>query len=268
MTIRFTSLRFLLPVFLLVLPVGCATILQEPAKEATINGSVTYRERMALPPQAKLHLALYRSPADDSRKLIVENETAIQGQIPFAFKLTGIPVDVPCELEASILANDEALFATPKPIAVRAGDTDVPLLLHRVLPENDTAAPVTIRPSAKELADKDWVLVTLKGEPAQKFSDQPEVHLLFAPESEEIIRISGSDGCNRLVGIAELTRDEVHFSQLGSTMMLCPAGGEQARAFTQALAQTTDWRFSNTEKNRLELLQGSTSLIILEAKDN
>ena len=56
------------------------------------------------------------------------------------------------------------------------------------------AAPVT-----DGLAGTRWKLVELNGKPAEVYDNQPEPHLLFNPEGAQG-RISGSDGCNSLIG--------------------------------------------------------------------
>ena len=260
-----TRLRFLAVAIFVLLPLGCASS-QILSQESHISGTAAYRERMALPPQSELHLVLYGIASDGSREKLKVHDLVIQGQVPVAFRLSGIhPQAEAYELEASILADGEVLFATAAPLAVHSGDTNVHLMLHRVLSEQPVSSSLP-SPSLPDLMEKQWVLSRLHGEPVQKFPDQPEPHLIFTPESAGMLRLSGSDGCNRLIGTCQITEDSVQFSQMGSTMMLCPAGEEQARAFAGALASTTNWRFANAQKDQLELLNGDEPLLVLEAQ--
>ena len=64
------------------------------------------------------------------------------------------------------------------------------VLTHRVM---DTA-PCDRRPRGNPVK-----LVELNGKPAEVYDNQPEPHLLFNPEGAQG-RISGSDGCNSLIG--------------------------------------------------------------------
>lgn len=265
MTPLLTRLRFLAVAIFVLLPLGCTSSLVS-SQESHISGTAAYRERMALPPQAELHLVLYEVTSDGSREPVKEHDLVIQGQIPVAFTLSGIlPQAEAYELEASILADGAILFATAAPAVVHSGDANVRLMLHRVLSEQPVSSLLP-SPSATDLMEKQWVLSRLHGEPVQKFPDQPEPYLIFTPESAGMLRLSGSDGCNRLIGTCQITEDSVQFSQMGSTMMLCPAGEEQARAFAGALASTTNWRFANAQKDQLELLNGDEPLLVLKAQ--
>ncbi len=260
-----TRFRLLALAALLVLPLGCVTS-HVSSQELRISGTVSYRERMALPPQAELHLALYQIFPNGSRERTIEHQSSVRGQIPLPFDLKSPASAATCELEAAILADGQTLFATPEPVAVQPGDTDVHLLLHRVFSESESK--ISTLPTPADLVNKYWALSSLYGKPVQKFADQPEPHLLFTPEPDGTIRVAGSDGCNRLVGTCRIMQESIRFSHMGSTMMLCPFGEEQARAFAQALAQTTGWRFENPEKTRLELLNSASSLLVLEARTN
>ncbi len=118
-----------------------------------------------------------------------------------------------------------------------------------------------------ELIGKQWELVSLNGKPAEVFPGQPAPHIIFRQDEQGNVRISGADGCNRLIGICERTEAGIHFSHMGSTMMLCPYGDQQARAFVHALAETTQWRFADTAGTQLELLRGGAVLLVLKAAE-
>ena len=252
---------------LLALPLGCAASHNAPLQETPISGTVFYRERMALPPQAELRLVLYRVLPDGSQKRMEERTAAIHGQVPLPFELKPtLPETAACALEAAILVDGEPLFATPAPVSIRPGDRDIRLLTHRVLPDAPSQSSEISASVPADLTGKLWVLSSVGGKPAEVFPGQPQAHLSFTPEQKEVLRISGSDGCNRLVGTCTVSETRIQFSHLGSTMMLCPAGDEQARAFAKALSETTHWRFVDETKTRLELLKDSSPLLLLEAK--
>lgn len=70
------------------------------------------------------------------------------------------------------------------------------------------------------LESRTWVLNELMGEPVSLPGDQPAPSLRFDPS---IGRVSGSDGCNRLMGSYRLfERDRIEFGQLAGTLMACP----------------------------------------------
>ena len=101
----------------------------------------------------------------------------------------------------------------------------------------------------------------LNGKPTEVYDNQPEPYLLFNPEGAQG-RISGSDGCNSLIGSYTLQGDRIGFSQLGSTMMLCPKGDAQARALAQALSGATSVSHSG---DTLDLWSGKTRVARFKA---
>ncbi|WP_110656596.1 META domain-containing protein [Salinicola halimionae] len=75
-------------------------------------------------------------------------------------------------------------------------------------------------PSASEsLTGNYWKLMTLGGRPVAVADNQREAHLILGADG----RVSGSTGCNRLMGSYTLQGDTLTFSQLASTRMACPA---------------------------------------------
>ena len=227
----------------------------QPEPTVPLTGMVTYRERMALPPDAELTVTLHRKTSD-GRMLVAEERASTEGRnVPLPFSIACPAADsssMSYELEAAISSGGTTLFATTRPLMVHPGDADIMVLTHRVM----DAAPVT-----DGLAGTRWKLVELNGKPAEVYDNQPEPHLLFNPEGAQG-RISGSDGCNSLIGSYTLQGDRIGFSQLGSTMMLCPKGDAQARALAQALAGATSVSHSG---DTLDLWSGKTRVARFKA---
>ncbi|WP_162617995.1 META domain-containing protein [Salinicola halophilus] len=87
----------------------------------------------------------------------------------------------------------------------------------------------------EELIGTYWKLMTLDGRDVAVVEDQREAHMVLDTQG----RVTGSTGCNRLVGSYTLDGRELHFSPIASTRMACP--GEAAtleRDWTAALART------------------------------
>jgi heat shock protein HslJ/uncharacterized lipoprotein YbaY len=93
-----------------------------------------------------------------------------------------------------------------------------------------------------------WKLLALRGKPVVVADLQREPHLVLQPEQH---RVAGSGGCNRLAGGYTLAGDRLTFGRTVGTMMACPDGMEQERAFHEALAAVARWRIDG---QRLELL--------------
>ncbi len=248
----------LLALFALSVLGGCVPYQKTaPGAEPTVplTGTVTYRERMALPPDAELYVSLYRRTSG-GRSLIAESRTPTEGKnIPLPFSIAIPKADsssMAYELSASILSGGATLFSTERPQMVHPGDADIALLTYRVME--------TPREQA-DLGGIRWKLVELGGKPAEAYDNQPEPYLLFDPEGMRG-RLAGSDGCNSLVGTYALEGGKIRFSQLGSTMMLCPQGEGQARALAQALAAATELFRSG---DRLELRAQGKRLAAFQA---
>ncbi|MGL6133513.1 MAG: META domain-containing protein [Prochlorococcaceae cyanobacterium] len=88
------------------------------------------------------------------------------------------------------------------------------------------------------------------------------VELLFDPDSE---RVSGSGGCNRLMGGFEREGDSLRFSPLASTKMACtPAVMDFETDVFRALEQVRGWRIEGTGLTLLG--EGGASLLRYQAK--
>jgi heat shock protein HslJ len=63
--------------------------------------------------------------------------------------------------------------------------------------------------------------------------------------------ISGSNGCNRIMGGFQSDGNKLSFGQLASTTMACLDGADIADTFAKSLEQTAGWKITG---NQLELL--------------
>lgn len=111
------------------------------------------------------------------------------------------------------------------------------------------------------LEGKRWILQTLNGKPVQTYPNQPKPNVVFATDNG-MGRVSGSDGCNLLVGSYAAENAGMTFQHVGTTMMLCPGGADQSRAFLKALGDTSGWKLDGA---RLELRNNSGILAIFES---
>lgn len=93
--------------------------------------------------------------------------------------------------------------------------------------------------STASLENTYWKLTTLAGKPVNVPDGQREPHLLLHPEQQ---RVSGSGGCNRIMGGYTLSGDRLDFGKLASTLMMCLSGGELERDFLATLERTARWQ--------------------------
>ena len=103
-----------------------------------ITGSVTYRERIALPPDAVVRVALLDvSRMDVAATLIAEATIVAEQAVPIPFELVYDPAEIDPRLvyavRATILRNDNYLFVTDThyPVLTRGHGETADLVLKR-----------------------------------------------------------------------------------------------------------------------------------------
>ena len=110
-----------------------------------------------------------------------------------------------------------------------------------------TAGTASAGPDAA-LTGTYWRAVAIDGNPTVSLPKQREAHLVFAAEGN---RVSGSTGCNRVVGTFTQAAEVLRFSPMASTKMACPPNLDaQERAFLEAVQATAAAQISG---NTLEL---------------
>jgi heat shock protein HslJ len=95
-----------------------------------------------------------------------------------------------------------------------------------------------------------WKAVELSGMHVPSMPVKHEPHLVFQPDG----RVSGADGCNRIMGTYTVKGDAIAFGQVAGTQMACTDTAEVERRFRSALARSGHWRIQN---NRLELIDAT-----------
>lgn len=96
-------------------------------------------------------------------------------------------------------------------------------------------------PPDSPLRNTYWKLLTLGDASVQIAPWQREPHLILALEGG---RVSGSGGCNHLMGGYDSEGDRLSFRQMASTMMACIDGMALEQQFLQALDKVARYRIS------------------------
>ncbi|MGH8470128.1 MAG: YbaY family lipoprotein [Gammaproteobacteria bacterium] len=107
------------------------------------------------------------------------------------------------------------------------------------------------RYSTETLENTYWKLTRLGDAPVAMIPQQREPHIILNSESR---RVSGSGGCNRLMGSYELNGDRLTFGQMASTRMACPKGMDTEKAFLEALTQVNTLKIT---RQHLELFDAA-----------
>jgi len=130
-----------------------------------------------------------------------------------------------------------------------------------VATSSETAAvtpAATPSPANGELLNTYWKLILLNDTEVTVVDNQREPHIIFNAEN----RVSGSDGCNRLMGSYLLEGDKLTLAEIAGTRMACADGAEQSQAFNVALAKVTSY---SVHSDQLEL-RDATGLVLARFK--
>jgi putative lipoprotein len=234
----------LVAVLLLVAPLTFTQSSAELEHTAhTMTGTVSYRLRIALPPDAVVHLTIEDvSLADAPAKSIAEEQVSTDGkQVPIPFDVKYDPAVLnPAhryQIRATISSGGKVLFTstTAYPVLTQgAPEKQIAILVQQVPPEPSGSQP------AKPLTGTYWTLTQLNGQPINTESGKSEAYIELAADTQ---RLSGSGGCNRLMGSYELDGSSLRFKQVASTMMACPGDVmPREQEFVKALSDTTSFR--------------------------
>ena len=107
-----------------------------------------------------------------------------------------------------------------------------------------------------------WKLTLLGDVPVIAGEKQREPHLVLRSQDQ---RVSGSSGCNRLMGGYTREGGTLAFSRLAGTRMACAEGMDTEQQFLAVLEQVKTWKIAG---RHLQLFDASGSLLTrFEARD-
>ncbi|WP_449395063.1 META domain-containing protein [Devosia riboflavina] len=235
--------RFLTLMLSLFLFVGAAS-----ADDLTLTGDVFYRERMALPPGASLHVALVALPGSQP---VVGAGASIPagGQVPLQFSLairsdvakSGAAFGLVAEIRvggAAMWRNDVAIpvdLTAPAPVSILVTRTHTVPVLPDPEPQVD-----------QKLINTTWTVTSIGGSPT--LGVQP-LTLAIAAD----LRVDGHAGCNSFFTQATMDGQKLQFAHPASTRMACePAVMAQESAFFAALVAVNGYDISDDTMRLLD----------------
>jgi putative lipoprotein len=223
--------------------------------QAVLTGTVTYRERIALAPNARVEVRLedvsqVDAPADE----IASQTIAANGkQVPIPFELRYLPKDITSShrytVRASITSADgDLMFTTAMQYPVLTGgaadQNNVEIVVQRAGGGARAAAPgasgggADQAGAAASLPGGTWRLAAIQrpGATEQAVAADPRYTVAFADG-----RLSGLAHCNRYMGGYEQPAPgELKVSPMAATLMACP-GESIASEFLSALGGATHY---------------------------
>ncbi|HQU68862.1 MAG TPA: YbaY family lipoprotein [Albidovulum sp.] len=220
------------------------------AKMKVLKGSVSYRERMALPDGATVRVQLLDvSLADAASVTIAETVITPEGQVPIPYELhydeAAIVANHSYAVAARIEAEGRLLYiSTTRHAVLTGGADDTDIMVERVAASS--AAP-----------EGRWLAEDILG---GGVLDRVETRLEIGADGG----VAGSSGCNAISGTAMIAGDSIKFGPIAATRKACvPAVGDQEQKFFKALGLTGRWHY-DAQRQKLTLSgQGGRTLMVL-----
>jgi putative lipoprotein len=226
----------------------------------TINGTATYRERMALPPDAVFEATLEDvSRADSTANVLGRARIESPGNPPFHFSINYDPGQIVTNhtyvVRARVTEGGKLLFTSDQryQVLTLGHGSEIAMMMLRRVSTPPAAAPAT--GSDAPLRETYWKLVQLGEKPVTASDQQREANLIFHTDQN---RVTGSGGCNRLTGSYTLEGHTLRFGGVASTRMACMQGMETETAFLAALQEVSTWR---TTGQQLDLYDAGGKLL-------
>jgi putative lipoprotein len=193
---------------------SCAPYHATPPSDAAVTGSVTYRERSPLPPDAVIRVQLSDVSRQDAAAIPVAQATVTPAgrQVPLPFELRYDPAAIDSThsyaVRATIESGGRLIFTTTTAnmVITRGNPTHVNLVLAGV--PNRPPAP------AAGLLGTRWTLEDLGG---AGVIDEASATLEF-PEPGKVV---GSGSCNRFFGSVSIDGNAMTIGPLATTRMAC-----------------------------------------------
>ena len=234
-----------------VLPLVFLGLFLSPALAAKIDlaGQVTYRERIALPPQSTLSIQLIDQTLPSAPPRVSAAGPIGPGQVPLSFDLAFedslILPNHDYALIASISVGNNLMFRNFEPYAVNPLAPAAPILIVTNLvaqsSNTDSGSPSSAEPDAlppPAILDITWTATSIAGA-----APAPRSNASLSISSD--FRAGGNGSCNSWFAQAKLDGDKLSFGAVGSTQKACTQSiNAQEKAFFDALAATATWQVS------------------------
>jgi len=218
------------------------------ALPSAIEGTATYRERIAMPPGAEFEAVLQDVSRADAQAMEIARATIPDAPNPpirftIPFDVAKIRASHSYSVRAVIRAGGQLLFSsdTVYPVLTHGAGHTVDILLKRaaVAPATDSA-----------LLNTPWKILSIAGEPLQGIEGKKEPRLILQSENGRNAW-SATIGCNQMSGGLELDGDRTEFKAGMATLMACPPPLDMLeKQLGQSLLASKHWRIQG---NRLEL---------------
>lgn len=188
------------------------------ASAEILTGTVTYLQRLMLPPTTTIEIALQDvSRADAPARTLATYRIPDPGAPPYRFAFAYDPARIDPSRSYTVMARvlvDEKLLMitdTAYPVLTRGGGTEVEMVMKMV---GDTPPP---KPDV-DFVNTYWKILTLGGMSVEVQQDKREPHIILRTDGS----YNATVGCNMIRGGYLLDGTEVSFQPGAATLMACP----------------------------------------------
>ncbi len=224
------------------LALGMTLIAAQGSGLAEVSGTVSYRERMALPAGSEIRVTLSSYSLRGGQKQIAQYQSVTGGkQVPIAFQFSYpmLPTtrDTSLGVIAEIWYDGRIQFQSPKAQMITGQKTSMNLMVTRAM------APTTF-------IGKNWELMELNGEKVQTSGRVPTLML-----DKDGKTLFGFGGVNRFSGEYSYAAPSLQLDPGAMTMMAGPQ--EQMELETRFLQALMSVNRSALFEGELQLLRGT-----------
>ena len=210
---------------------------------ATLSGSVTYRQRVALPPDAIVTVRLLDISRADAPADVLAQQTvhAAGRQVPFDFELTYASSDIQANHRYSLRAE----IRTPEGGLMWTTDTVAPVLTQGAPTDDVSLMLILVDPTlSAALAGPTWTLARIEAASSETttFGGGETYTLVFATDG----RYGGQADCNRISGTYDQNAESLTLHPGVTTRRAC-APTSSFNAVLGHLANVTSHRISGGE---------------------
>jgi len=230
----------------------------------TVEGTATYRERIALPPNAVFEAVVQDVSRADAPAIEIARTTVRQPpQVPIPFRITVNPSDINSKRNYSvrgrILVDGKLWFVSDMvyPVLMDGASSKVDMLLKRV----SSSTPVS---DTSSLGNRYWRITQLAGNPVAPPEASRREPQLILRDVDGKRTYSATVGCNAMSGSYSVKGGAITFESGISTLMACqPPLDKMELELRTAINGTRQWRIVG---NTLELRdEDGRSLALFEA---
>ncbi|HET9887414.1 MAG TPA: YbaY family lipoprotein [bacterium] len=238
--------------------IGCASNPLSSGSSNAVEGTVTYREQVALPPLAVVEVKILDSASNPTSEYLAATTIRTEGrQVPISFALPYDPAKIqPTHtyvVHAAIGDGAKTLFTTNTiyPVITKGNPKDVDVVLTKV-------GDVDEAQEAGTLVGTSWKLQDLQG---KRVLNQVEATLSF-PEAG---LVAGNATCNSFFGTVQVKGQSMKFGPIGSTKMACADSiMDQETKYLQALHKVEKFTIQEPEHILVLELDGTSDALRFE----